>query len=94
VGLGRRAERGDRGVQGPEAAGDRVHQARNIFTVEVPEDSSIQEVTDLRGKKLGITQKGGGEEPLIEVILSENDMKGDVEIVPVGEVGAASARAI
>lgn len=65
---------------------------KNIFSVNVPADSDIQDVTDLDGRKLGITAKGGGEEPMVDSMIAENDL--DVEIIPVGEVGPAVIKAI
>jgi NitT/TauT family transport system substrate-binding protein len=65
---------------------------KNIFSINVPADSDIQDVADLNGRKLGITAKGGGEEPMVNSVIAENDL--DVEIIPLGEVGAAVIRAI
>lgn len=67
---------------------------RNIFSVQALPDSGITDVTQLRGKKLGITEKGGGEEPLINAILSENDLENEVEIIPLGSPGPALVRAL
>jgi len=65
---------------------------KNIFSINVPADSDIQNVADLDGRKLGITAKGGGEEPMVDSVIAENEL--DVEIIPVGEVGPAVIRAI
>lgn len=67
---------------------------KNIFSINVPGGSDIADVEQLRGKKLGITAKGGGEEPLITAVLKEYDLEGEVEIIPLGEVGAAVVKAI
>jgi NitT/TauT family transport system substrate-binding protein len=68
------------------------NHAKNIFSINVPADSDIQDVTDLDGRKLGITTKGSGEEPMVQSVIAENDL--DVEIIPLGEVGPAVIRAI
>ncbi|HET8757804.1 MAG TPA: ABC transporter substrate-binding protein [Solirubrobacteraceae bacterium] len=65
---------------------------KNIFSINVPAGSDIQSVADLDGRKLGITAKGGGEEPMVNSVLAENDL--DVEVIPVGEVGPAVIKAI
>ncbi|MGH2949875.1 MAG: ABC transporter substrate-binding protein, partial [Solirubrobacteraceae bacterium] len=67
---------------------------KNIFSINVPAGSPISDVTQLRGKRLGITTRGGGEEPMVDSVLIENDMKEDVEIVPLGDAGAAVVKAI
>lgn len=67
---------------------------RNIFSVQALPGSGISDVTDLRGKKLGITEKGGGEEPLINAILAENDLENEVQIIPLGSPGPALVRAL
>jgi NitT/TauT family transport system substrate-binding protein len=65
---------------------------KNIFSINVPPGSDIQSVADLDGRKLGITAKGGGEEPMVNSVIAENDL--DVEIIPLGEVGPAVIKAI
>jgi NitT/TauT family transport system substrate-binding protein len=65
---------------------------KNIFSINVPADSDIEDVADLDGRKLGITAKGGGEEPMVDSVIAENDL--DVEIIPLGEVGPAVIRAL
>lgn len=65
---------------------------KNIFSINVPAGSDIADVTDLDGRKLGITAKGGGEEPMVDAVIAENDL--DVEVIPLGEVGPAVVRAI
>lgn len=65
---------------------------KNIFSINVPPDSDVSEVADLEGRKLGITAKGGGEEPMVDAVIQENDL--DVEIIPLGEAGSAVIRAL
>jgi NitT/TauT family transport system substrate-binding protein len=68
------------------------NHAKNIFSINTPADSDIQDVSDLDGRKLGITAKGGGEEPMVQSVIEENDL--DVEVIPLGEVGPAVVRAM
>jgi NitT/TauT family transport system substrate-binding protein len=70
------------------------NQQRNIFSIQVPEDSEVQDVEGLSGKKLGITEKGGGEEPMITAVLEEYDLTDSVEILPLGNPGPGVVRAI
>ena len=50
----------------------------------VPEDSPIQDVADLNGKVLGVTQLSGGEVPLVRAILAREGILDEVDIVSVG----------
>lgn len=65
---------------------------KNIFSINVPADSDIEDVTDLDGRVLGITQKGGGEEPMVDSVIATNDL--DLKVLPLGEVGPAVIKAI
>lgn len=65
---------------------------KNIFSINVPADSDIQDVSDLDGRVLGITAKGGGEEPMVDSVIATNDL--DLKVLPVGEVGPAVIKAI
>lgn len=67
---------------------------QNIFRISVPEDSDIQSVEDLAGRTLGITEKGGGEEPLVNSSLGEAGIRDEVEIVPIGAGGPQSKVAV
>lgn len=60
---------------------------QNIFSINVPADSDIQNVEQLDGKRLGITEKGGGEEPMVNAVIAENDL--DLELIPLGEAAPA-----
>lgn len=50
----------------------------------VPEGSPIQDVSDLAGKVLGVTQLSGGEVPLVRAVLANEGILEDVDIVSVG----------
>lgn len=62
-------------------------QSQNIFRIMTPVDSDIQSVADLAGRKLGFTEKGGGEEPLVNSSLADAGVEGEVELLPVGDAG-------
>jgi NitT/TauT family transport system substrate-binding protein len=70
--------------------------SRNLFGIAVPEGSDIQEVADLKGKTLGISEQGGGETPLVTAALQDAGLtpRKDVDIVPIGAAGPASQAAI
>lgn len=69
---------------------------RSIFGFAVPEDSEITSIADLEGKKLGFPEQGGGETPLVEAVLKDAGLEPgvDVELIPIGYAGPASATAI
>jgi NitT/TauT family transport system substrate-binding protein len=70
-----------------------VHH-KNLISISALEDSPVQSVEDLAGKRLGITVKGSGEEPLVNAVLRSADLQDDVEVLPLGEVGAQFASAL
>ena len=65
---------------------------QNIFSINVLADSGIDSVEQLDGKRLGITEKGGGEEPMVNAVIEENDL--DLEIVPLGEAAPGIIHAL
>lgn len=67
-------------------------ESQSIFSIYVPADSDIQTVDDLDGKSIGITEKGGGEEPMVTSVISENDL--DTKVVPVGQETALLVRTL
>ena len=64
-----------------------------VFGILVPEDSPIQDVTDLEGKTLGITNPGSGEVPFVKAVLGAEDLGYD-EDVSIQVVGAGGALAV
>jgi NitT/TauT family transport system substrate-binding protein len=70
------------------------NQEQNIFRIVVPEGSPIQSVDDLRGKTLGFTERGGGEEPLVRSSLADAGITDEVEQLPIGAAGPQSQQAI
>jgi NitT/TauT family transport system substrate-binding protein len=69
---------------------------RGIFTIVVPQDSEIQSVADLKGAKLGVTDLGGGEIPLVKASIADAGLTEgeDVELAVVGEGGPAALNAL
>jgi NitT/TauT family transport system substrate-binding protein len=69
---------------------------RGIFTIVTPSDSDVQSVADLKGKKLGVTDLGGGEIPLVKASIADAGLKegDDVELAVVGEGGPAALNAL
>ena len=65
------------------------------WSVAVPEDSDIQEVGDLKGKKIGVFNLASGGIPFLKSYLSANDIDpdSDVELIPLG-FGAPVVQAI
>jgi NitT/TauT family transport system substrate-binding protein len=70
------------------------HQEQNIFRIVTLEDSDIQTLEDVRGKTLGFTEKGGGEEPLVRAALADADLTDDVKQLPIGAAGPQSKAAL
>jgi len=69
---------------------------QNIFRIVVKEDSPITDLAQLEGKVLGITEAGGGEEPIVDAALGDIGLEPgvDVTILPIGAAGPQSLAAI
>ena len=69
---------------------------QNIFRIVVAESSPITEFADLKGKVLGITEAGGGEEPIVDAALGDIGYQRDVDVtvLPIGAAGPQSLLAI
>jgi NitT/TauT family transport system substrate-binding protein len=79
----------------PDIRAVACNQEQNIFRiVTLEENSEVQSVEDLSGKTLGFTEKGGGEEPLVNSTISDAGLEGDVKLLPIGAAGPQSRRAI
>jgi NitT/TauT family transport system substrate-binding protein len=79
----------------PDIRAVACNQEQNIFRiVTLEENSEVQSVEDLSGKTLGFTEKGGGEEPLVNSTISDAGLEGEVELLPIGAAGPQSRRAI
>jgi NitT/TauT family transport system substrate-binding protein len=67
-----------------------------IFGIFTPKDSGMSKIADLKGKKIGVSEAGGGEVAFLEAALrAENiDPIGDVTIIPIGDGGPETYAAI
>lgn len=67
-----------------------------VFSIDVLEDSPLQNVSDLKGKTLGITDAGGGEVPLVRSVLAAQGLgyDDDVKIQVVGPGGALAVNSL
>jgi NitT/TauT family transport system substrate-binding protein len=57
-------------------------EQRNIFSVEVPEDSPIKDISELAGKKIGIGDEGSGEGQMLKAIEKDFNLK--MQYLPLG----------
>jgi len=75
----------------------RVLMANGIidWAVIVPQDSPVQSIADLKGKKIGVPSLGTGGIPLLRAYLRTNglDPDKDVAMIPIG-IGASALDAI
>lgn len=55
----------------------------------VPEESDIQDVSELAGKTVGVTALSGGEVPLVRAVLASEGILDQVELVAVSNRGPA-----
>lgn len=69
-----------------------------LFQIVTKSDSDITQMSDLRGRKLGITEKGGGEEPIVNAALADSGIDpkspSDITILPIGAAGPQTFTAI
>lgn len=68
----------------------------DVARLSVPEDSDIQQVSQLDGKAIGIPAAGDGSVPIVEAILEDAGLKPveDVELPVVGAGGPAVVQAL
>ncbi|GFG54147.1 hypothetical protein CQY20_20960 [Mycolicibacterium agri] len=67
-----------------------------IFGIFTPKDSGIAKIADLKGKKIGVSEPGGGEVAFLEAALRAEgiDPISDVTIIPIGDGGPETYAAI
>jgi NitT/TauT family transport system substrate-binding protein len=67
-----------------------------IFGIFTPNDSGITKIADLKGKKIGVSEAGGGEVAFLEAALRAEkiDPISDVTIIPIGDGGPDTYAAI
>lgn len=81
-------------AQDPDVRAVMCDHQRNIFQIVTLAGSDFGSVEDLDGEALGISAKGGGEEPMVNSVLDEFGLKDSVEVIPIGEAGPQSQQAI
>jgi ABC-type nitrate/sulfonate/bicarbonate transport system substrate-binding protein len=71
-------------------------QYKSVFTLATPEGAGIDDVSDLAGKAVGVSELSGGEVPIVRAIIREAGLTEgeDVQIVPVGDGSALTVNAL
>ncbi len=71
-----------------------LQDIKGIYSIGVPQDSAIHEVSDLKGKRIGVLDFASGAVPWVKDFLQAHGVgEKDVEILPVG-AGAQAAAAL
>ncbi len=67
-----------------------------IFGIFTPESTGISDIAGLKGKRIGISEPGGGEVAFLEAALRAEgiDPIGDVKLIPIGDGGPDTFQAI
>lgn len=66
-----------------------------VFGLAVPADSNVNDVADLRGQTIGISDPAGGEVPVVKGIMSAGGVdESEYELLAIGEGTAVALRAI
>lgn len=75
-------------AQGEDLVSVYVFATRNPYSLVVPADSEVDEISDLDGMTVGISEFTGGEVPILRSLLSAGDV--DADVVETGGGDAAS----
>lgn len=72
------------------------YEYANVFTIITTPDAGVSSLEDLNGQRMGISEPGGGEVPLVRAVLRDAGLTEgeDVELVPVGEGSALTVQAL
>lgn len=82
-------------VQGADLRGVSLMTHDDAALLSVPEDSPIQDVSELKGKSIGVTAAGDGAIPLTKIVLKDAGInEGEYKLPVVGPGGPAAAQAL
>lgn len=72
------------------------NQVNNVYRIMATKDSGITDISGLRGKAIGITEPGGGENQYVQAALSDAGLEspGDIQVLPIGSAGPQALSAI
>ncbi len=70
------------------------HQAHNVYRIAALAGTGVTGLAGLKGKTLGITEPGGGENHLVKAALSEAGLTDSVATLPIGGAGPQSLSAM
>lgn len=72
------------------------NQVNNVYRIMATVESGITDIEGLRGKAIGITEPGGGENQYVQAALADAGLQspGDIEVLPVGAAGPQVLSAI
>ncbi len=67
----------------------------DVFTIAATPESGVTSIEDLAGQKLGVTDLGGGEIPIVKAAIAGAGLEqDDVELLVIGAGGAAAKKAL
>jgi ABC-type nitrate/sulfonate/bicarbonate transport system substrate-binding protein len=72
------------------------YEYTNIFTIITTPEAGVDSLEGLRGQRMGISEAGGGEVPLVRAVLRDAGLTEgqDVELVPIGEGSALTVESL
>lgn len=72
------------------------HQVNNVYRIAAVEGSGVTDMQGLKGKTIGITEPGGGENQVVKGAVADAGLRtpGDVTLLPIGGAGPQALAAI
>lgn len=72
------------------------HQVNNVYRIGAIKGSGVADMQGLKGKTIGITEPGGGENQVVKGAVADAGLKtpGDVTLLPIGGAGPQALAAI
>lgn len=72
------------------------HQVNNVYRIGAIKGSGVTDMQGLKGKTIGITEPGGGENQVVRGAVADAGLKtpGDVTLLPIGGAGPQALAAI